>query len=312
MGYNTIMNRSRLFFLALAAVALLPALTFAATADFFGPIVPDACNCPNAAAGWGCVVQVVGGLLKFAISFGIIIAVLMFAYAGFLWVLNPMNPENRSAGRKMLINAAIGLVLTLSAWLIVNTLLNVIGAGGIAGTTSSLGKGTPCIAVEPGGGGGGGGGITATTTPPTPSPTADGKFTYDSGVQAEVGAESGALSSMLSCMANIVPGNVGRISAITDLYSGTDTAKIAHCDAVGSKGDSNCAHTANSCHYGGTCGGASYAVDFGDEENANALRAAGRSCNAGAKWNPAEAGTHVHISVGTASGCACDTGLSPI
>jgi hypothetical protein len=151
MGYNGSMHRNRLLFPFLFGVALIPLSVFAAVTDNFGPIVPK--NIQTCAAGWGGLVSVVGGLLSFAISLGVIIAVLMFAYAGFLWVLNPVSPENRSTARKILINAAIGLVLTLSAWLIVNTLLNVIGAGGIAGATKTLfsgGANSPCITEQPG------------------------------------------------------------------------------------------------------------------------------------------------------------------
>lgn len=164
-------HRSLLLFIALGFAACIPLLTYAAVVTP-GPgwsIVPDVCNCPGRAAGWGCVIGVMSNIIQFAIYLGILICVLMAAYAGFLWVLNPVNPENRATGRKMLMNAAIGLVLTLAAWLIVNTLLNVLGAGGIAGTTSVLGGGPQCLEVKvlgtidtgTGGGGGTGGGSTA-------------------------------------------------------------------------------------------------------------------------------------------------------
>jgi len=157
-------------FLGLGAVIFLPLVVFG---QVLNPgsgwsIVPATCNCPGMAAGWGCVIDVVSNLVQFAIYLAVIITVLMIAYAGFLWVLNPLNPENRSAGRALLMNAAIGLVLTLSAWLIVNTLLTVIGAGGVAGTTSILGGGADkCLKPQKTGLGGvpTGTGLTPTTPP---------------------------------------------------------------------------------------------------------------------------------------------------
>jgi hypothetical protein len=370
----------------------------AAVGTFSGPIVPETAQ--KCAAGWGSLVQVIGNLIQFAIYLGIAIAVLMIAYAGFMWVLNPINPENRSSARKLLMNAAIGLVLTLAAWLIVNTLLNILGAGGVGGATSFLSGGNPCIipvASGPGVANGTGGGIVAVSpsnandcpgalictagkcvsdpevdngdglqgqpcnhdnpvcaagltcdatdtcnpigsTPAeipatcsasqptqtlqagTPQAFAD-YFSFDSNSErAEIPAASPALTSLLNCMAGTLQQagyaahTVGRISAITDSRVLTDTTKIKQCAANGSQKLSMCVHTVNSCHYGGygSCSGLSYAVDFGDQQNADALRAAGRACDPSAKWNPAEAGTHVHVSVGADNGCGCDTRLSSI
>jgi len=161
------MRRHRLLFpfLALGAAAVLPLIASAAGTSFSGPIISgNAQTCP---AGWASVIQTVSNLVQFAIYLGVAICVLMLAYAGFLWVLNPTNPENRSTGRKILINAAIGLVLVLSSWLIVNTILTVIGAGSIGSVTGVLSGGSPCItAGTPGStgiisGGNGSGGVSA-------------------------------------------------------------------------------------------------------------------------------------------------------
>lgn len=166
--YNTYMSRYRSPILALivSLFLLAPQVTFGATFEFLGPIVPESCNCPGGAAGWGCLLDLIDNLVQFAIYLGIIITVLMAAYAGFLLVLNPINPENRSSAKKMLINAAIGLVLVLASWLIVNTVLNILGAGGIANTTSVLGgDGDKCLTPNNSSTGTGGGGVTATSTP---------------------------------------------------------------------------------------------------------------------------------------------------
>ncbi|HEX7651118.1 MAG TPA: pilin [Candidatus Paceibacterota bacterium] len=107
-------------------------------------IVPDACNC-GAGAGWGCVLLVIGNLLNLAIGIGVLASVAALAYAGFLWVTNPLNSENRTQGRTMLMNAVIGLVIALGAWLIVNTLLTVLTGSGVESATSKLGIGSNCL-----------------------------------------------------------------------------------------------------------------------------------------------------------------------
>jgi hypothetical protein len=301
-------------------------------------------------------------VLGLLITLGIIISVLVASYAGFLLVLNPINSENRSMAKKVLMNAAIGLLITICAWLLVNTFLTVLGyANGIQGATAALlGGGNNCLPIVTQGkvaGGGtdqttqteGSGGVNGGTCPSgqtcgangTCGPaqpkcgdatctagqvcSTDGKSCVDpqsctvggqgltgggsidySAVQDQLAAVSGPLSALLQCMGNKLPPGVGRVSALTDHYSNTDKAKIAHCDAVGHAGDSQCAHTKGSCHYGGSCAGQAYAVDFGDEEHGSTLNDAAKACNGGA-WYHFE-GDHVHISVGRASGCNCDGG----
>jgi len=84
----------------------------AATTDFLGPIIPASIqDCP---AGWGAIALFVNGLVSFAISIGIVIAILVLVYAAFLLVLNPLNAENRSKAKGMLLNAAIGLVIGMT------------------------------------------------------------------------------------------------------------------------------------------------------------------------------------------------------
>lgn len=109
-------------------------------------ILPEACRaCP---AAWGCVIDVVNNLVTLALSLAVFIVVVVIAWAGTLLVLTPANPENKSQARKMLINAAVGLVIALAAWLIIDKILAVLGAGGVDRQTSVLsGTGTNCIEV---------------------------------------------------------------------------------------------------------------------------------------------------------------------
>ena len=47
-------------------------------------------------------------------------------WAGSLYILSATNPESRSTANKMLINAAVGLLIVLSAWLIVDFVMKTL------------------------------------------------------------------------------------------------------------------------------------------------------------------------------------------
>ncbi len=142
-----------------------------------------------------------------------------------------------------------------------------------------------------------------TTTTPTATSDWSTFFNFDGGIIQQVSTASGPLSTLLSCMAGKLPSGVGTISSISDskIISGekTFTECLQGGQSVG------CAHGVNSCHYGGTgCTGSSYAVDFGDQQNMGALSSAAEQCNSRAFINNED--NHLHVSVGSVSGCACN------
>jgi len=97
-----------------------------ASAQIFDPLIEEACHCPGSAPDWGCVFQTVQNAMNLAISLGVVIATLVIAYAGALWVLSPVNPANREKGRTMILNAVIGLAIVLVAWIFVDALMKSV------------------------------------------------------------------------------------------------------------------------------------------------------------------------------------------
>lgn len=301
-------------------VATYPFAAFAAETNFFGPIIPqmgDKCYCPGTAMDWGCVLQVFQGVMNVLVSLGVLAVVFFIAWAGFLMITGGSNPANRTKAKNRLINAVIGLVVILGAWLVVDTVMKTLynpdttfnSAAGETkfGPWNAIFTGEEannCLDKNDHPGGLTDGGLLGVVNPGTtdsttggnvPGGAVPGSFTYDPGIKAQVGQASGGLTTLLSCMAGKLPAGVGRISSISDsaIISGSKT--FAQCEASG------CSHMAGSCHYGGSkCTGRSFAVDFGDEQNASALRAAASSC--GANYIGYE-GTHLHVSVGKACGC---------
>ena len=110
----------RFFPVLLAFLLLIP---LSADAQF-GPIVPEVCkSCP---CGFGGVLAIIQNVVNFIIAISIVIATLIIAWAGGLYMLSATNPESRSTANKMLINAAVGLVIVLSAWLIVDFVMKTL------------------------------------------------------------------------------------------------------------------------------------------------------------------------------------------
>lgn len=117
---------------------------------------------------------------------------------------------------------------------------------------------------------------------------------FDTGIEKQVGDMSPELTQFLNCMRTKLPSGAGKISSISDSgYIGNlQTCNQTLCYSASPK----CAHSCASCHYGGgLTTNKSYAVDFGDENNMNVLKAAAIQCDAQAYV--LDEGNHLHVSV---------------
>ncbi len=109
----------------------LPYIAFAGTLK---PIVPQK-TCP---LGYGAIFEMIQRIMSDAVILGSMFAVILIAYAGFLFVTNPSSPSNISKGRTILIDTVIGFVFILAAWLIVNEIMAVFTTGGLTSFTNLL------------------------------------------------------------------------------------------------------------------------------------------------------------------------------
>lgn len=128
----------------LFAVFLLPLVADAQ----FGPIVPEVCRqCP---CGFGGVLAIIQNLVNFIIGIAIIFATIIIVWGGILYVLSPANPENRNTANKMLINAVVGILITLSAWLIVDFVMKTLYGGQFGPWNTILlnGSGPSCVEAK--------------------------------------------------------------------------------------------------------------------------------------------------------------------
>lgn len=303
--------RSRVPLFALLLLVGSFALPLAAHAGipFFGPIIPQSGDQATCAASWGMLITVINNIISLLLTLAIVfVAPLMIAYSGFLFVVNPVNAGGKEQAKKILTNTIVGIVIALAGWMIVAAVMAVLykSPDGTWGTWSNLitsGNIGTCLDQK---------GIKASDVPttapslgvtvtPVPGRVTGGRFTFDSGIEAQIPTASAPLATLLNCMASKIPAGVGRISSISENAIILGTRTFRQC------ADQGCIHTVNSCHYGGSgsCNGESYAVDFGDEQNTATLSAAATACD-GKILNE---GDHLHVSVGAANGCSCDTRL---
>lgn len=199
--------KSRLTFLALVgAFFILPVAAHATALPFYGPIVPSLnATC---AGNWGGLVQLMNNAVAFLVTIAItVVAPLSIAYAGFLFTVNAFNPSGLGKAKTLLLDTVIGIVIILSAWLLVNLFLTTLTPQGLSGWTASLfsGGNQPCMSfpiATPTGAVGANG----TTTAPNVPLSATGSGACDPDV-VQAGAAAGgytltnAQANTLACIA---------------------------------------------------------------------------------------------------------------
>lgn len=255
------------------ALAIFPLVAWAIEYPFGGlGQNPSPCEYVKALYIWG--LGIIGSLAVVGIAFG-----------GFYYMVGKVEQ-----GKEIIYSSLLGLLLLFGAWLILYTInpeLAKLKCPKLETPSStSTSSGSPSSPSS---------GLPTSSTPP------DNQLSFDPGIQNQLGDASAPLSSLLSCMSQKLPGNVGRISSISDSKIAAGTCSFYSCPI----NPSDCSHSCNSCHYGGTnCKGKSYAVDFGDQQNSQILSQAAKECNSGAYV--LNEGNHIHVSVGVSSGCGCD------
>lgn len=107
--------------LAIGAALLMPAIAWAAS----GGLVPCGTIDGNF-CGMCDIVSLVQRVISFLIGLSIPIAVLLFAWAGILYFTSATSLKNVQRAHGIFKTTFIGFVITISAWLIINTILNAI------------------------------------------------------------------------------------------------------------------------------------------------------------------------------------------
>lgn len=94
-----------------------------------GVLVP--CDNVNINCGFKELLNMVNTVINFILVFmAVPIAAIMFAYAGFLLVFSGGEPAKRTKAKDVFVNVAIGLVIIAACWIIVHTILSIVGFDG--------------------------------------------------------------------------------------------------------------------------------------------------------------------------------------
>ena len=113
-------------------ILLTPVLSLAYTLG--EPLVPD---CDRSVAeqctwGWNELLTLVNNIITFILVYmAVPIAAIMFAYAGFLLVTAGGGGAGaRTKAKGIFTNTLLGLVIAVAAWLIISTILSILGYNG--------------------------------------------------------------------------------------------------------------------------------------------------------------------------------------
>ncbi len=159
MFYNEETNMRRTYWFLIPSLLTLfcilgPQVTHAAISSVFQPIIAQggACGCTGStpAPDWNCVLQTTQILINDFVTFATIVITIFIAWAGFTYILSPTSPEKRQQANARILNAVIGLVIVLCAWLLVNTVMGVLYNGEFGPWNSILTSsgGTNCIIAK--------------------------------------------------------------------------------------------------------------------------------------------------------------------
>jgi len=114
-------------FLAVFLMLIVPAFSFAQTNIGLVP-------CDNSAAhpcDFNAFMDLVNRVIQFVLfDLALPIAAVMFFYAGFLMVTSGGGTEARGKAKNIFSNAVYGLVIAAGAWLIIRTILLILGYDG--------------------------------------------------------------------------------------------------------------------------------------------------------------------------------------
>lgn len=73
------------------------------------------------------LIRVINNIISLLITIAIVfVAPLMIAYAGFLFVVNPVNAGGKEKAKGVLLNTVVGIVIALAGWMIVDAVMVVL------------------------------------------------------------------------------------------------------------------------------------------------------------------------------------------
>lgn len=114
----------------------IPLISFAAinapNLPYWGPFL----SCHGAGCGFDDMIQTFLNIVYFGITISLYFAApVLAAWGGVMILISGANPSGRDKGKKILTGTVIGVVIVLSAFLILKTFISLLGLTGIGGFT---------------------------------------------------------------------------------------------------------------------------------------------------------------------------------
>jgi len=265
--------------------------------------------------------QLINNVVDWVMVVSISIAVLLIVYAGFKMAASRGNVSVVAQTRSLISNAAVGIIILLAAFTIVDTIMKatVGGSVGLWNQPNDCGEMIKSVdptafsvelkthektatvfevegpesMIDPGGG---------EITPYVSASAAGGgsvSFAFSGALAvSQQGHLSGTLASLQACVASKVVVGTYIITSVSDNQIANGSKTWAQCAASG------CAHTRGSCHYGGSsCVGKSYALDIRTSNLNSVQRKSLKDATTACGGWPNDEGNHIHISKGAGCGC---------
>ena len=110
-------------FASITALALASLPGAAIAASLSNPIVPTSCNQAGGCSSVCDIVTLAQNVLNAGIFLAVILSSVMFVYAGARMVMAKGNSNLITSAKKLFWNVLIGIVILLSAWIIVDVLM---------------------------------------------------------------------------------------------------------------------------------------------------------------------------------------------
>ncbi|MCR4325828.1 MAG: pilin [Patescibacteria group bacterium] len=115
---------------ALGAILFaLPSVALGATG--FLTIVPESCRGPGGCQSVCDIATLANNVLTDAIYIAVFLSAILFAFAGLKMLVSVANPGERSRAKQTFANVAIGLVIILASWLVIEVIMRTLVGGSV-------------------------------------------------------------------------------------------------------------------------------------------------------------------------------------
>ncbi|MDP2649060.1 MAG: hypothetical protein Q8P19_04160 [bacterium] len=122
--------RSHRWATALVIVVLIaPSVALGATG--FVTIVPEGCRGPGGCQSVCDIATLANNVLTDAIYIAVFLSAILFAFAGLKMLVSVANPGERSRAKQTFSNVAIGLVIILASWLVIEVIMRTLVGGSV-------------------------------------------------------------------------------------------------------------------------------------------------------------------------------------